>query len=155
MTDRPGTVIAIHTADCVPVLVTSGTAALLVHAGWRGSAAGITGKAVREFVRRYGEDGAQLRAVVGPAICQDCYQVGDEVAGRFPDAVKRARDGRWQLDLKQENRRQLLAAGVPDAAAEVSGHCTRCDAALFHSYRREGRLKGTMIAFMEVGDVKD
>ena len=153
MTARRDVVITIHTADCVPVLVASENAALLVHAGWRGSAAGIAGRAVAAFTSRYSTAAAKLRAVVGPAICQACYPVGDEVAARFTADVKQPRgDGAWGLDLKQENRRQLLAAGIPDGQITVSEHCTRCQPELFHSYRGEGRLKGTMIAFMEVSD---
>ena len=153
MTGRPGTVITIHTADCVPVLVAAPGAALLVHAGWRGSAQGIAGKAVREFARRYAVDPAEVRAVIGPCICGDCYPVGAEVADRFDGGVKRrTADGRWLLDLRAENRGQLAAAGLRPEHIHVSGHCTRCDGALFHSFRREGTLRGTMIAFMEVGD---
>lgn len=156
MTDRPGTVITVHSADCVPVLVAAPGAALLVHAGWRGSAQGIAGKAVREFCRRYSIDPAEVRAVVGPCICRDCYPVGAEVADRFGDSVKRpGPDGGWLLDLRAENRGQLAAAGLRPEHIHVSGHCTRCDGALFHSFRREGTLRGTMIAFMEVGDEHD
>jgi polyphenol oxidase len=153
MTNRNDVTITIHTADCVPVLVASRTAVMLVHAGWRGSAQSIVARAVAGFTRAYDAAPDAIHAVVGPAICPACYPVGDEVAGRFTAEVKQRRDdGAWNLDLKQENRRQLLAAGIPGGQITVSSHCTRCDAALFHSYRREGRLKGTMIAFMEVSD---
>jgi len=153
MTGRPGTVITIHTADCVPVLVAAPGAALLVHAGWRGSAQGIAGKAVREFARRYAVDPAEVRAVIGPCIGPECYEVGTDVAKLFSGRVKHERpDGKWLLDLRTANRDQLAAAGIRPENIVVSDHCTRCRNDLFHSYRREGRLRGTMIAFMEVGD---
>lgn len=156
MTDRSGTVITIHTADCVPVLVAAPGAALLVHAGWRGTAQSIAGKAARRFCEQYSIDPAAVRAVVGPCICQQCYPVGAEVADRFGDGVKgRTADGAWLLDLRAENRSQLAAAGIPPGHIHVSCHCTRCHGDLFHSFRGEGMLRGTMIAFMEVGDEHD
>jgi polyphenol oxidase len=156
MTDQRGTVITIHTADCVPILVASRTAVALAHAGWRGTARGIARKTVRDFIERYELAPSDVRAVVGPCIEQACYPVGAEVADRFAGGVKKEQaDGTWLLDLRMANHGQLLQAGLKAEQIHVSSHCTRCDEAMFHSYRREGKLRGTMIAFMEVGDAHD
>lgn len=153
MTDQRGTVITIHAADCVPVLLASGAAAARVHAGWRGTARGIVRKAAGDFIERYRLEPADVCAVIGPCIEQSCYPVGAEVADRFENSVKRKHtDEAWLLDLRDANRGQLAAAGLRPEHIHISPHCTRCDETLFHSYRREGKLRGTMIAFMEVGD---
>jgi hypothetical protein len=111
---------------------------------------------VREFIGRYGLDPLDVRAVVGPCIEAACYQVGDEVVEQFPETVKtRYPDGTWRLDLRMANHDQLVEAGLRPEHIHISSHCTRCDDGLFHSYRREGKLRGTMIAFMEVGDAHD
>ncbi|MDI6740517.1 MAG: peptidoglycan editing factor PgeF [Candidatus Edwardsbacteria bacterium] len=156
MTDRPGIVITIHTADCVPVLIASRQAAAVVHAGWKGTAKHIVRKTAGAFIERYGSRPEDIYAVVGPGIASSCYPVGIEVAEQFGDAVKtELNDGTWALDLKRANFDQLAAAGLRPNHVHVSAHCTRCDDTMFHSYRREGQFRGTMIAFMEVGDAKN
>ena len=73
-TDVPGLLLAIRTADCVPIVAVAGDAVGVIHAGWRGLAAGVIPAAV-EVLRARGP----IHAVVGPAICIDCYEVGEEV----------------------------------------------------------------------------
>ncbi|HBE73635.1 MAG TPA: hypothetical protein DDW31_06075 [candidate division Zixibacteria bacterium] len=155
MTGEPGVTLTIHTADCVPVFLAlpGGTAVGLFHCGWRGTAGGFLTKAAGEMAARYRADRAGLLAVIGPCIEKDCYPVGPEAAESFPPEVKSERpDGRWLVDLKAENRRQLLAAGLKGTNVHVSPLCTRCRDELFHSYRREGaELEGKMVAYIEAG----
>lgn len=152
MTQVPGAVMTIHTADCVPIFLADkgNKAVCLIHAGWKGTALGIAHKGLQQFMGAYGLVPGNIAAVIGPAIEQECYQVGPEVADRFCPAVKISEaGGRWRLDLKAENRRQLLQAGLPPGDIYVSGLCTFCRQGMLHSYRREKVLKGQMISFME------
>lgn len=139
-TDRAGQVVAIQTADCLPILLVErgGAAVAGIHAGWRSLAGGI----IEATLSAMGQPGPQLLAWLGPAICGRCYQVGGELReaflARWPQAEFAFRpDGeRWRCDLKAIARHVLEAAGV-----EVSdgGHCTLEDERHFYSWRRDGR----------------
>ncbi|MDP2808409.1 MAG: peptidoglycan editing factor PgeF, partial [bacterium] len=149
MTGEKGVVISIHTADCVPIFLADkeGSAVGLIHAGWKGTALGIAQKGLLQFMSSYDLKPGQTVAVIGPAIEQQCYQVGSEVADRFDSKVKTPDgSGKWRLDLKAENQRQLITAGIPAGDIHVSKLCTFCQHSLLHSYRREKELKGQMIS---------
>jgi len=139
VTDRPGLPLLATYADCCPVLLFDpGRRALaLVHAGWRGTAAGVARAAVDALVRDYGCRPADLVAGLGPGICGACYEVGEEVAAAFePECLRpSANPGRRLLDLPAANRRQLESAGVPAGRIEVHGACTR-ERADLPSHRR-------------------
>ncbi len=155
MTDRSDVVLTIHTADCLPVYLASSDrrCLALVHAGWRGTADKFAAKAVDAFCTEYGLSPKELVAAIGPGIETDCYQVGPEVAERFqPEYVNPDTNGKWLLDLRSANRQQLLSAGMKPCNIYVSDFCTKCHPGMFHSYRREGKVKGKMIAFMEAED---
>jgi len=152
MTQVPGAVITIHTADCVPIFLADkeNKAVCLIHAGWKGTAQGIAQKGLQQFMSAYGLEPRSIAAVIGPAIEQNCYQVGAEVADRFGPPVKISEGGgKWRLDLKAENRSQMIKAGLLPDDIHVSKLCTFCQNSLLHSYRREKELKGQMISFME------
>jgi len=155
MTDRSDVILTIHTADCLPVFLASSDrrCLALVHAGWKGTAARFAARAVESFCSEYGLRPRELVAAIGPGIEADCYQVGSDVAETFPpEYLKSDAPGKWLLDLRSANRDQLLAAGMKPCNIYVSDFCTKCHSEMFHSYRREGKLKGKMIAFMEVQD---
>ena len=122
VTDKPGVAIGIKTADCAPVLLFDKRrqAIAAIHAGWRGTALGIAGKAVRVMRERFSTRPEDLRAAIGPSIGPCCYEVDEpvfEAMSRSGDAdrVMRPgrRDGRWMLDLPLANRIQLEREGVP------------------------------------------
>lgn len=151
MTDRPGVLLAVLGADCPGVaLVDPGRRALaVVHAGWRGTAGGIVGAAVRALAARYGCRPEALAAAVGPGIRAPRYEVGPEVVEALRDAIPGAREGlqrgardRWHVDLAALLRLQLLAAGVRDEAIELSPHCTYDEAHHYYSHRRDGPEAG-------------
>lgn len=138
VTDRPGLPLLATFADCYPLLLYDpvARALALVHAGWRGTAAGIAGRAVAAMAREYGSRPEVLRAGVGPGICAGCYEVGEEVARRFaPGLVRPSPGGRHLLDLAAANRAQLQAAGVPARRIHDHGACTR-ECGLLPSHRR-------------------
>lgn len=146
--DQPGRAVAVKTADCIPVLLADvrRRAVAAVHAGWRGTAGGIAPAAVDAMGRRFGTRPEDLRAVIGPGIGACCYEVGPEVAARFGHS----NGARARLDLADLNRRQLREAGVAPEHIWVAGLCTRCLAAEFHSFRREGELAGRMYSYIGI-----
>ncbi len=132
-TDEPGLPVLALGADCLPIAIarTNGRPALaVVHAGWRGLAAGVVESAVAAL------GGGPAAAAIGPAIGPCCYEVGPEVSERFdPDLT---RDG--ILDLWSAGERALRRAGV--ARVDRVDLCTRCNEELFFSHRRQGPTRG-------------
>ena len=138
ITAQPGLLLTIRTADCIPVLIADPVRRVVaaIHAGWRGSAAGIAGKTVKKMVESFSSDPADLIAAIGPGIGLCCFEVGPEVASQFG-----ASGG--HVDLAEANRRDLAAAGVLRIA--VGAPCTHCQPGLFHSYRRD-KAQGRMVS---------
>jgi YfiH family protein len=141
---QAGTIVGVRTADCVPILVVDERtrAVAAVHAGWRGTAAGIVGSAVKELAGRYGSRPEDLHAAIGPAIGLCCYEVGPEVAHRFGMDG----DGPVKIDLAGINARQLAEAGVGDIWS--AGECTYCESGRYFSFRREREEAGRMLSFV-------
>ena len=140
---------AVRSADCVPLLLVDprGRATAAVHAGWRGTAAGIAAAAV-ERMRALGA-GNGLVVALGPAILGCCYEVGEEVVAALgtPEAVARRRPGELpKVDLHAANVVQLLAAGVRREDIHRAPWCTRCRNDLFFSARAEGARAGRLMA---------
>lgn len=155
VTADPGVVLAVHAADCVPILFADLRTRMVaaVHAGWKGTAAGIAFEAVKVIVDRFGAHPEDLLVAIGPAIGPEHYEVGRPVIERFEVwswwqevAIPNAR-GRWQLDLRAANRRQLIDSGVLPEHIEVLDYCTYCRADLFFSHRRD-RITGRMGALI-------
>jgi YfiH family protein len=152
--------LTVRVADCVPLLIadTHRGAVAAVHAGWRGTSAGIAQRAVERLATLYGSRPSDLVAAAGPAIGACCYRVGDELRQDFsehgwPDRSLAAwfrdgDDGALRLDLSRANRDQLEEAGVPRSAVLVSRLCTACHPGWFPSYRREGPRAGRMAAYI-------
>jgi YfiH family protein len=142
--NTPGAVVAVKTADCVPILLVDGRrrAVAAVHAGWRGTAASIAARAVEAMGERFGSTPEDIEAAIGPAIGKCCYEVGPEVAERFGER------GRAHIDLAEHNRRQLQTAGLPETRIYTANLCTRCLAADFHSFRRDGERAGRLYSFV-------
>lgn len=141
--NQPGSVVAVKTADCIPVLLVDERlrAVAAVHAGWRGTVARIAGEAVAAMGRRFGTRPEDLHAAIGPGIGKCCYEVGAEVAAQFGG------HGRGHIDLAAANRRQLEEAGVTPERIYASNLCTMCRAAEFDSFRRDHQAAGRMVSF--------
>ncbi len=138
---RAGVVASVRTADCVPILLVEPVAqwAAAVHAGWRGTLAGVVREAIAAAARA-GCRVDRLEAALGPAIGPCCYEIGNDVARRFEAAgfpVLRA-TGRLRLDLKEINRRVLLEAGLRADAIHQCGPCTSCRCDRYWSFRAQG-----------------
>jgi YfiH family protein len=122
MTSVPGVLLAVTAADCVPAFVVDvgGRCVALLHAGWRGVAAGILELAVEAIGRRFGADSGALAVYLGPAICGVCYEVGGEVLQAFGMEGSRPSG----LDLRSELEVRAVEAGVPANRIERSEWCT-------------------------------
>jgi polyphenol oxidase len=157
-TARPDVLLAIRVADCVPLLVADRRtgAVAAVHAGWRGTAAGIAHAAVAHMSAQYGTTPGDVVAAVGPSIGPCSYIVGEEVRAAFRESGwGEAQVGAWfversdlRLDLWRANRDQLVQAGVPATAVYVAELCTACNEDAFYSYRRDGKGTGRMVGFI-------
>jgi hypothetical protein len=156
MTDAVNVVVGVTAADCVPILLLEPArrVAAAVHAGWRGTAAGIAAKVVAEMQGTYRIDPSALHAALGPSIGPCCYEVGREVAAQIERGWKEALWRAWRpngargyLDLRALNRAQLVAAGVPEHRIAFVGPCTACHVDWFFSYRKEGRT-GSQLSFI-------
>jgi polyphenol oxidase len=134
-TDLHGVGTMVLTADCLPVALASPHAVAMVHAGWRGLAAGALEEGVRAL--RELNDAGEIAALIGPGAGPCCYEVGPEVHAAFGGAH---RDGRGHIDLKAIARDRLLAAGGVTEVLDTHA-CTICDEHFF-SYRREGSRAG-------------
>lgn len=142
VTATPGLAIAILTADCQPVLFADRAAGVIgaAHAGWRGAQDGVL-EATVDAMEALGARRDAIHAVIGPAISQRAYEVGQEFFERFMDDdpvngrfFVNGADGKYLFDLPGYGLARLRAAGV--AAAEWTRHCTYADPDRFYSYRR-------------------
>jgi len=153
LSSSPAVACAVRMADCAPVLLAdrrSGAAAA-VHAGWRGVAAGVVTAALAAL-RALAADELDLIAAVGPHIERCCFEVGEDVAaelarasGLGEQAVDRSRP-KPHVDLRQIIAAQLRAAAGAHAVVDHVRGCTVCESARFHSYRRNGKRGGRMLA---------
>ncbi|ALA57065.1 peptidoglycan editing factor PgeF [Nitrospira moscoviensis] len=155
VTDQSGVMVAVRTADCVPVLVHDPKRRVVaaIHAGWRGAVAGIVPKTIGLMQSRFGSDPGQLRVSIGPSAGVCCYEVDEPVLDRLREAlhgweqvVQDRRGGRAHLNLKQVIRKQARESGAREEHVTAVNLCTICHDDLFFSYRREGKVVGTMVS---------
>lgn len=156
MTDVPNLCLGVMAADCVPLLFVepSRKIAAAVHAGWRGTAAGIAPRAVALMRETYRIDPAALHVAMGPSIGPCCYEVGREVAAQIAANWREELKDAWKpdgakgrLDLRALNEAQLLGAGIPRPHIRKIGPCTACYVGDFFSYRKEGKT-GHQLSFI-------
>lgn len=164
ITDLPHQCIGISTADCIPILLYDHThhAAAAIHAGWRGTVADIVGGTIQAMQSHYGTEAHELRAVIGPGISLEAFEVGDEVYEAFAEArfpmeqiarrmpclsTSEAYNSpspleKWHIDLWAANTHLLETAGVPLHHIMVSGICTYTHHETYFSARRLGIKSG-------------
>lgn len=158
VTAMKGIVLCIFTADCVPVLLADSERGVIgaLHAGWRGTLAGIAGAGVRAMVR-LGARASGIQALLGPSIGPCCYEVDDELSRRFIRHFARAhthvqpgdRPGKAYLDLRAIVADQLAEAGLEREAIQSVGPCTRCAADRYFSRRAAGgSVTGLQLSFI-------
>ncbi len=137
-----GLFVTVRTADCLPLLMVDARQRRVaaVHAGWRGTMAGIPAAAIRAM----GSDPADVWVAIGPGIGHCCFEVGDEVAREFGVG------GRQQIDLFAYNLKKLLNIGVPAEQVDATAPCTKCLPQEFHSFRRDKEYAGRMHAAIAI-----
>jgi len=154
ITRAAGLGLALLTADCVPILCVAPAvrAAMALHAGWRGTLAGIVSAGLAAARERHGIEPADWQVALGPSIGGCCYEVeahiGEQLVGRWgamPDAWQPA-GLRGQLDLRAANRQILLAHGVPTSQIVAVGPCTSCREDEYFSHRRSNGQAGRQLS---------
>jgi len=160
--ESPGVIAAVRTADCVPLLlleVRGGRPrwAAAVHAGWRGTVAGVAVAAIAH-ARERGIALERMEAVLGPAIGMCCYDVGDDVVEPLSSLdllsgdVFRREGGACKIDLRRINALLLERAGLRREAIRIVGPCTRCDSGHYFSYRRDPSETGRQLSWIGWAD---
>ena len=159
VTNVPEICLVTFYADCVPLFFVDPVhrAIGLSHSGWRGTV-GKMGKVTVERMREeYGTDPAQVVAAIGPSICQDCYEVSEDVIEKFrenfdkalwPELFYEKADGKYQLNLWRANQAVLAEAGVPRENIAVTNLCTYCNPDILFSHRSTGTARGNLSAFL-------
>jgi YfiH family protein len=142
LTRAPGVALAITTADCLPLILTCKGTVAVGHCGWRGTAAGLPGRLLEACRAAASVPARAVTAHIGPCIRPCCYEVGPEVAERFPASVVDRVGGRHRLDLAAAARLQLMDLGVPPDAIFDTAACTCCTPDWYYSYRRDGSRYG-------------
>ncbi|MBQ7432838.1 MAG: peptidoglycan editing factor PgeF [Lachnospiraceae bacterium] len=159
ITNVPGLTLATFYADCVPLYFVDPVhgAIGLSHSGWRGTVNQMGACTVAKMQETFGSDPADLLVCIGPSICQDCYEVSEDVAEAFQSAFPQwqseivkpgAREGKYQLDLWKTNERILLEAGIRPEHLAVTNICTKCNSDLLYSHRVMGSQRGNLAAFL-------
>ena len=159
MTDVPGIPLMLCFADCTPILLFDPVrrVAAIAHGGWKGTVRSIAAKTVRAMAEAFGTRPEDCLAGIGPSIGACCYEVGDDVAGKFREAFPQFADeivsehnGVIHLDLWKTNRLQLEEAGLLPNHIDTAVVCTACHARTFFSYRAEGPTTGRIAAVMAI-----
>jgi YfiH family protein len=148
ITNTRGVALVITIADCVPILLFDPIAQAIgiVHAGWRGTANVIVKRAIEKMQEEFKTNAEDILAFIGPSAGVCCYEVNTDVAVKFDNKIVPYSKTKIFIDLKKENASQLKQLGVIASNLEISAHCTICEKQLFHSYRRDGKRSGRMMA---------
>lgn len=160
LTTTPGLAIAVKTADCTPILLCDDQAGIVcaVHAGWRGTAAKIAPIALKQMLAK-GASLARIQAAIGPAICFDCYQVGDDFRQAIIDGlgeeiaeqtIRPHSDGSLHADVPAMNVLLLRQAGLPDDNIAQCTLCTCHNRPRFYSYRGDKGYLGNQWAIISL-----
>lgn len=166
ITDIPGVAIGVRTADCIPVLLYDPVkkAAAAIHSGWRGTVSKIIGKTVIKMQSAYASQPSDILAFIGPGICVDCFQVGEEVALKFKETgfdinslwsfrgpkTGNGMEGGHHIDLKEACRQTLVESGLKNENIQITGLCTYDDNDLLYSARKEGIECGRNITYIKI-----
>jgi len=147
VTDRAGLLVTVSIADCVPVfgVAPASRAVAALHAGWRGTAAGVLESGLGELAGRSGEPVSELHVHFGPSICGSCYEVGPEVFSALGLPAPRAPR---PIDLRSVLATRAIELGVDPSRLTTSTHCTRCTGSGLFSHR--GGDRGRQIGYIGV-----
>ena len=160
ITAIPGVTLVVFSADCIPVLLCDPVRRVIgaVHAGWRGTAAGVVTAAVERMGAVYGCRPEDIRAAVGPGIGPECFETHEDVPNAMMASlatpalpfIKIKENGKFSVDLKGINAKRLELAGLKPEHIDVSGDCTGCGREKYWSHRFVGNERGSMAAMIEL-----
>mgnify|MGYP004526540885 FL=1 len=161
ITNVPGLVLATFYADCVPLYFVDPVhhAIGLSHSGWRGTVAKIGAVTVERMCEEYGSDPGDIYSAIGPSICQDCYEVSEDVIQEFRTAFGRKdwdvlfyrkENGKYQLNLWEANRIIMQEAGIREEHISMPGICTCCNPEFLFSHRASHGKRGNLGAFLGI-----
>lgn len=159
ITNVPGITLVTFYADCVPLYFLDPVhkAIGLSHSGWRGTVNRMGKVTLEAMERAYGSRPEDMLVCIGPSICKDCYEVGEEVVEAFRQAfspedwdqlLMKKPDGKYQLDLWHANERILLESGVLSEHIQTTDICTHCNPDFLFSHRTMGNERGNLAAFL-------
>ena len=161
ITNVPGLVLATFYADCVPLYFVDPVhhAIGLSHSGWRGTVAKIGAVTVERMHEEYGTDPGDIYSAIGPSICQDCYEVSEDVTQEFRTAFGRKdwdvlfyrkENGKYQRNLWEANRIIMQEAGIREEHISMPGICTCCNPEFLFSHRASHGKRGNLGAFLGI-----
>ena len=161
ITNVPGLVLATFYADCVPLYFVDPVhhAIGLSHSGWRGTVAKIGKATVEKMNEEYGTDPKDIYGAIGPSICQNCYEVSEDVIFEFQKSFEKKywnllfykkENGKYQLNLWEANRIIMLEAGVKEEHISMPGICTCCNPEFLFSHRASHGKRGNLGAFLGI-----
>ena len=158
ITNEPGVILSTFYADCVPLYFVDpvNKAIGLSHSGWRGTVGRMGQKTLEAMAEAYGTRPEDVYAAVGPSICQDCYEISEDVAEHFYQEFEGHGDeilinkgnGKYQLDLWKTNEIVLLEAGIKPEHLAVTNICTCCNSEVLFSHRASQGKRGNLAAFL-------
>ena len=161
VTNVPGLILVTYYADCVPLFFADPVhrAVGLSHSGWRGTVSDIAGETVKIMRETYGTNPADLLGAIGPSICQDCYEVSEDVILEFqkryepslyPLLYTEKPNGKYQLNLWEACRQNMLCAGLLPGHIQVTDLCTGCTPEILFSHRASKGHRGNLAGFLGV-----
>lgn len=161
VTNVPGLVLVTFYADCVPLFFVDPVhrAIGLSHSGWRGTVSDIAGVTVRAMQEKYGTEPENLIAAIGPSICRSCYEVSEDVIlkvrEQYPQGMwdllyDTKENGKYQLDLWEVCRQNMIRAGILPEHISVTDICTCCNPDLLFSHRASQGKRGNLAAFLSI-----
>ena len=159
ITNVPGICLVTSYADCVPLYFVDPVKKVigLSHSGWRGTVGKIGKVTVEKMEEEFGCDPADILGAVGPSICQDCYEVSEDVIKKFrenydenlwPEIFYQKENGKYQLNLWKANESVFLESGILPEHIAVTNVCTHCNPDILFSHRTTGNERGTLSAFL-------
>lgn len=161
ITNEAEVVLSTFFADCVPLFFVDPVERVIgmSHSGWKGTVQKIGKRTVELMGQHFGSKPENIHAAIGPSICQDCYEVSEDVIEQFKTCFSKnvwkeifypTKPGKYQLNLWEANRQIMLEAGIPDSQIEVTDVCTCCNHELLFSHRATNGKRGNLGAFMKL-----
>lgn len=160
ITNCPGVVLACFVADCVPILLLDKVKGVIAvaHSGWRGTVEQIGSKTVEKMKLEFDSKVEDIIVGIGPSICCDCYEVSEDVANIFQNTYTESEQkkiiytgkvaGKYQLDLWEANKINLLNVGILSENITVTDICTCCNSNTLFSHRASQGKRGNLGAFL-------